>query len=99
MRNIQRNFSSLITLINSIKHQFSLIGISKTWLRQDEHNMHIDGYNFVHNYRTNRSGGGVGLYLDEQLQFTLRPDLQFENTIKFVEIYQPKGKNIILGII
>ena len=105
VRSIQRNFSSLITLLNSIKHKFSVIGISEMWLCQDEHNVIIDSYNFVHNYRTttNRSGGGVGPYLDEQLEFTLRPDLQFENTISieslFVKIYQPKTKNIILGII
>jgi hypothetical protein len=34
-------------------------------------------YNFVHNYRSDRLGGGVGLYLSSDLQYKFRNDLGF----------------------
>jgi hypothetical protein len=92
----------LLNLLTTVKHRFSVIGITETWLRQEEHNVGIDGYNFVPNYRHRKAGGGVGLYLADHLEFTLRSDLIFDNTpcieALFIEIYQPKGKNIV-GII
>ena len=38
------------------------------------------GYNFVHNPRKDRTGGGVGLYLADNFDFKCRPDLVFSCT-------------------
>ena len=83
--------------------QFCIIGISETWLRDDSHSVDIDGYRFIHKNRPNRTSGGVGLYISENLEFKLRPDLCFDNPdiakSLFIEIKKPKGKNIIVGIV
>ena len=51
----------------------------------------------------NRQGGGVGLYLANNLDYKDRQNLKFENSettaLLFVEIAIPKGKNIIMGVI
>ena len=67
------------------------------------HHVDINGFNFVHNHRTERTGGGVGLYIASAFEFKTRTDLCFEdNAIAeslFVEIFNPKGKNYIIGVI
>jgi hypothetical protein len=82
---------------------FSVIGISETWLQDSTHHVDINGFNFVHNHRTERTGGGVGLYIASAFEFKTRTDLCFEdNAIAeslFVEIFNPKGKKYIIGVI
>ena len=56
----------------------------------------------MHNYRTDKTGGGVGLYIASGLEYKIRDDLCFENStiaeLLFVEIVNPKGKNTITGV-
>ena len=71
--------------------KFSIIGISETWLSYSDHNVHIPGYEFLHNPRVSRSGGGVGLYLADSLNFKVRRDVNFSDEWTeslFVEIIQ-----------
>jgi hypothetical protein len=35
---------------------------------------------FEHNYRSNKTGGGVGMYIASTLDYKIRYDLCFENT-------------------
>ena len=39
-----------------------------------DHHTDISGYNFVHNQRKDRTGGGVGLYSADNFDFKCRPD-------------------------
>jgi gamma-glutamylcysteine synthetase len=63
IRSLGRNLNSLTNLLVSINHKFSVIGISETWLEDSLHNVDIVGYNFVHDYRSDRSGGGILAYI------------------------------------
>ena len=67
----------------SIKNKFSVIGISETWLAHSDHAVDIDGYNFVHNHRPNRPGGGVEMYIDGDLEFKFRDELAIDNWSHF----------------
>ena len=58
-----------------LKHKISVIGISETWLNDSTHSVDISGFKFLHKYRKNRTGGGVGLYISNDLEFKLREDL------------------------
>ena len=71
---------SLTTLLKNLELRFSFIGITETWLRDSLHHTDISGYNFVHNPRKDRTGGGVGLYLADNFDFKCRPDLVFSCT-------------------
>lgn len=49
---------------------FSVIGLSETWLSDETFNqVDLQGYNFISNHRTNKIGGGVGLYLQDHYQY------------------------------
>lgn len=61
------------------------------------------GYNFLHKYGVTRIGGGVGLCIDEYLNYKEHPDLVFlvDGSAEsfLVEINRTKEKNVIVGII
>ena len=103
IRSINQNLSQLTDLLLNINHQFTAIGITETWLKENAHFVDIENYNFIHNHRRDQHGGGVGLYLKQNLNFKIRKDLRFDNSDSsdslFVEIIVPKGKNIIIGVI
>ena len=102
-RSLQCNLNGVSNLLSNIALNFSFIGISETWLQTSDHNVHLPGYNFIHEHRTESSGGGVGLYVDESFEFKPRPDLCFQNKkcaeSLFVEVIRPKEKNIVLGVV
>ena len=79
--------------------KFSLIGVSETWLNDYSHSVDIDGFNFIHKHRPNRTCGGVGLYISDNLDFKIPADLSFDDIdvaeSLFIEISRPHGKNII----
>jgi hypothetical protein len=54
----------------------------------------------VHSYRSDRSGGGVGLYLTTELDYKLRNDFAFPDQLNieslFIEIISVEGKNPVL---
>lgn len=102
IRSLTRNIDELEIFLSNFTNKFTVVGISETWLQTLEHNCDIKGYNFVHNYRKDKTGGGVGLYLDSTLEFKTRYDLVFNDSrieSLFVEICRPRTKNIIVGIV
>ena len=89
MRSLSRNYANLTSFLARVDTKFSVIGITETWLQNDGHSCSIEGYNFVHNHRQHRTGGGVGIYLDSNLQYKSRNDLSFEDsTYNRVVIYR-----------
>ena len=103
IRSINKNFSELTNLLQTVDYQFHAIGISETWLNDFNHSVSIENYEFIHHHRKDRQGGGVGLYLANNLDYKVRQNLKFENSETtdslFVEITITKGKNIIMGVI
>ena len=103
IRSLSRNLDNLQNLLSTVQQRFSVVGISETWLHQDQQNVNIDGYNFVHNYRPDRVRGGVGLYVANNFQFHLRPDLAIDNTngakTIFIEVINSNGSNLVVGVI
>ena len=88
-RSLSGNFDKVTTLLSAIKFNFSIIGISETWLTDSFHFCDIPGYNLIHEHRKGRTWGGIGLYLKRDIEFIPRPDLCFSNNSAesvFVEI-------------
>ena len=82
---------------------FSVIGLTETWLSSHTNLPYsIDGYDLLVNNRSNKTGGGVALYISHSFDFVIREDLNILNdTIEslFVEISIPYFKNIIIGVV
>ncbi len=81
MRSLTRNYANLTNLLANVDTKFSVIGITETWLQNVEHTCSIEGYHFVHNHRQNRIGGGVGIYLDSNMQYRSRDDISFKDSL------------------
>ena len=63
------------------KNDFDIFCVSETWLHEyikyDE--IHIPGYNIYRRDRKTGAGGGVCIYVKENIYVNLRTDLMFEN--------------------
>ena len=81
--------------------KFSVIGVTETWLRESDPLYNIHNYKFVANGRQTKRGGGVGLYIRNDLQYTSRTDLDINEPYieyLFVEL-QNFSRNIIIGVL
>ena len=103
IRNLSRNIDSLTNMMAEINAKLSVIGISEPWLQDISHTVDIDDYNFVHNHRSDRTDGGVGLYLTSELVCKTRNNLKLLDQqcaeSLFLEICRPKEKSVIVGIV
>ena len=103
-RSLLKNLDQLNLMLGSLKKPFSVIGFSETWLTDCTAKLvNIAGYNFVSNHGKSKTGGGVGIYLQDDLQYKILNECKLSDpeTIEylFVEITVPHGKNIIVGFV
>ena len=101
-RSLNKNYDELVSLLYYLKHNFSVIGVSETWLKptSDVTLFQIPGYSFAHVCRSDKTGGGVALYVKEELDSKIRDDL---SGIKpgcesiFFEIAGSNNKKAVVG--
>ena len=101
-----KNQDALFHLLANINHKFSVLAITETWVKESNViDLSFEGYNFVSNHRANRTGGGVGhgLFIDQNFSYKILPKFNVPdaNIIEslFVEIFIPRHKNIVIGVI
>ena len=101
VRSLSKNFDLFQIFLSALNVEFSVIGLCETWLSETPSPLlTVDGYSFVPNNRESRPGGGVAFYIQNDLDFALRADLNFmTDAIEsiFIEINVPQGRNIIVG--
>ena len=69
---LKKNLDQLNLMLGSLRKSFSVIGISETWLTDCTAELvNIIGYSFVSNHRKSKTGGEVGIYLHNDLQYKL----------------------------
>ena len=106
IRSLQRNFYALKNYFAGLEFEFTLLGVSETWIND----MNCDyfskpAYHFIENHRSDRSGGRVGIFLRRNCDFCIRDDFVVLNNLfesVFIEIPNTvfnTGKNIIVGVI
>ena len=87
IRSISEKLDKFSNSLGSLALDFSVIGITETWLD---------------NSRVHRDGGGVSFYLAEYLKLKNRMDLTFVNDCAeslFVEVIRQTEKKIVIGVI
>ena len=104
IRSIANKFDYFKELLNSLDTTFKVIGLTETWLNDyNDDSFKLPKYEYIGSNRTNKKGGGVGIYVSKQLQYNIRKDLKtdIEDIIEtiFIEISISTGKNIIVGVI
>ena len=69
-RSLPHNFKFLTNYLACLDLVFNFVGVTETWLSDSNYDLYnMDGYNFYDNHRTLRSGGGVGLYIKENIEY------------------------------
>ena len=58
-RSLPGNFDKVTNLLSTLNLNFSMIGISETWLKDAFHSCDIPGYNYIHDPRRSRTGGAL----------------------------------------
>ena len=103
LRSMPQNFSSFSSYIQCLEHKWSLIGITETWLTKNNFDLYnLSGYSFLEKHREDRGGGGVGLFIPDNMNFIHRNDLSlFNNTIEslFIEAKLKDSKSVVIGVV
>ena len=106
-RSLRKNLDSISNLLSILDHTFSVLGFTETWLSDCMPPLiQFNNYKMVECHRNNKKGGGVCLYIHEELEFTVRPDISpFNDIIEslFVELTIPqksgRNRNVIVGVV
>ena len=70
-------FDDFKAYLRSLEHEFSITGLSETWLNSSNVNdFPLSNYNSTGVVRKNKQGGGVSLYIKKSYQFRERLILQ-----------------------
>ncbi len=102
-RSLPKNISNIVNYVNLLENRFSVIGISETWLK-DIHDplIQIPNYTIEGFCRQNKRGGGVALYIKQDLEYSIRNDLcvnYSEIESCFIELFNTHKVNVIIGIV
>ena len=96
----------IIFKINSLKLEYTMIALTETWLDQSKQDLYnMPKYNCINRFRKQRRGGGVSLYIKNDIKFMNRPDLEYfdaEMESLFIEIDKNVfnlSSNVIVGVI
>lgn len=103
IRSLNKNLSNLTDLLSILNLDFDVIGLTETWLQCNQNIHPIENYSFVHNSRPDKTGGGVGLFIKESINFKSRQDLDLNNynimESIFIELLKTNESNVIIGTI
>ena len=104
-RSLKCNFNSICDCINNLNYSFDVIAISETWIDDsfDVNYINIDGYNLYHINRNYKKGGGVALYVKNNLKCKLIVEQSVAHTDLYecvvIELCFEKSKNVIISCI
>ena len=101
IRSMKKNFESFKLFLSNFNFDFSIICFSETWL-DDSFSLsqslyELPKYKCIHQVRSYGKEGGVSIYINNSLNFKLRPDLKKKlckkkkNTLISVLYRPPKG--------
>ncbi len=102
IHSMSKNLDKLREYLDMTNHKFSVIAIQETWFKADTSldYFNLPDYNLETINRIDSYVGGVGLYISNDIEYSLRNDLNSQNQIFescFIEINRSNHKNIIIG--
>ncbi len=104
-RSLNKNIDQITDYLKTLNHKFEILAFSETWLNKNKVSpslINLDGYNFIHDDRSHKRGGGVGLFISDKFNYTLRSDLKLPNSTEydtlFIEI-DTKPKSSIIAVL
>ena len=80
-RSLPKNFDALTSFLSSLVVKSCIIGLTETWLNDmcSQNLYNIENYSFINNGRKEKRGGGVGMYIRNDIIYERRLDLDMSN--------------------
>ena len=76
IRSVCKNLNSLESYLNTLNHEFTIVGLTETWLQNENNGLYsLNGYHFIGKHRVNRGRGGVAVCLKDHMAFSERNDI------------------------
>ena len=104
IRSLKSNLHQLTSYLEVLKHIFTVLAVTETWLTEENNDLYqINEYNHIEYHRKDRIGGGVALFIKENIDFLNREKLSiFDNDLEsiFIEIDKDQlntKQNVIIG--
>ena len=97
----EQNNNKFSECVQTLNMPMSIIGVTETWFKNNEMDLSLPSYSFVGNARRGRRGGGVGIFVHNNIKFKRRCDLDICNDVVesiFIEMYN-EMKNYIIAVI
>ena len=80
IRSFTKNSDEFIGYLVNCGHPFDAIVFTETWTKHELQSLcHIPGYQAVHNSRPERKGGGVSIFIKQDVEFDVINDLNISN--------------------
>jgi len=103
IRSLNANIDKLQLLTAGLMHSFSVICVTETWTNEiNKSFFNLPGYNCITKSRCSKIGGGVAIYVRDDLPFTVRNDLCLVNCddvdLAFIQVKVGKC-NFNVGVI
>ena len=105
-RSLSKNMNQWSSYLNSLNFKWNIIGVSETWLNNDNAHLYtFNGYSHYYLTRDKKKGGGVSIFVVNDINVISRHDLNVMNDfmeVVFIEIpkeYYKSKKNIIIGVV
>ena len=79
IRSIPKNFDKLKYFLFELNHNFSIISISETWLKQyNKANYNLKGYSHISKIRPKKSGGGTSIFVRSDINFKIKENINVD---------------------
>ena len=80
IRSFNKNIDEFLGFLTNCNHSFDIIILTETWARDETQSLcHISGFNSTHNFRPEKRGGGVSIFVKENLPFDVIDELNISN--------------------
>ena len=105
IRSLPANFDKLQSLLANMKLKPHILSINETWLKNNQKGEfnNLSNYVFISNNRTHSRGGGVALYVDDTLSFSVRDDISIMKEkiceTLFIDVHFNKQETVTIGTI
>lgn len=71
-RSLYAHFDEIKEHLTQLKQPFDIIAVTETWINEErETHFYIEGYEFLNLNRTNKGGGGVGVFIRNSLHYEI----------------------------
>ena len=80
IRSFNRNADEFLAYLACCEHDFDVIVLTETWAKDETHGLcHIPGYSSAHNFRTNKKGGGVSIFVKNSYKIEILDHIDISN--------------------